>query len=107
MAPARPVRGDEMSWKIWVLVAIVATVVALAAVAGWLLFKRPLAVFAWQGRAALKKHLARNTRIEVSTLPYNLPLLEWLTGQKAANRQLLLVTAADQSLALTYDGAST
>src|SRR6202008_3628977 len=37
--------------------------------------------------------------IEVATLPYNSPLLEWLNGQRAINRELLLVTATDESLA--------
>jgi 4-hydroxybenzoate polyprenyltransferase/phosphoserine phosphatase len=51
------------------------------------------------GRAALKRNLAQQVSIEVASLPYNSPLLAWLNGQRATNREVLLVTAADESLA--------
>jgi phosphoserine phosphatase len=51
------------------------------------------------GRAALKKCLARQVSIEIASLPYNSALLEWLESQRATGRELLLVTAADESLA--------
>jgi pimeloyl-ACP methyl ester carboxylesterase len=44
-----------MSWRLAVLLGIVAVVVGLAGWSGWLLFKRPLDVFAWQGRLALRR----------------------------------------------------
>src|SRR5947208_46293 len=70
----------------------------------WLLKRKPwlvLLVPFWslRGRAVLKRNLAKQVSIEVASLPYNSPLLEWLNGQRAANREVLLVTAADESLA--------
>lgn len=63
----------------------------------WLL---PLVPIWWlRGRAALKSNLARRVSIEIATLPYNSSLLEWLIAQRAANRELLLITAAGESLA--------
>jgi 4-hydroxybenzoate polyprenyltransferase len=63
----------------------------------WLLLLVPF--WCLRGRAALKRSLARQVSIEIAFLPYNAPLLEWLKGQKATKRELLLVTAADESLA--------
>jgi 4-hydroxybenzoate polyprenyltransferase len=63
----------------------------------WLLLLVPF--WCLKGRAALKRSIARQVSIEVASLPYNSPLVEWLRSQKAAQRQLLLVTAADESLA--------
>jgi 4-hydroxybenzoate polyprenyltransferase len=69
-----------------------------------LLKKKPwlvLVVPFWclRGRAALKRSLAQQVSIDVTSLPYNSPLLEWLNSQRVTNRELLLVTAADESLA--------
>jgi 4-hydroxybenzoate polyprenyltransferase len=63
----------------------------------WLLLLVPF--WCLGGRAALKRKLARQVSVEVALLPYNPRLLEWLNGQKSAKRELLLVTAADESLA--------
>ncbi len=63
----------------------------------WLLLLVP---FWWfRGRAALKRNLAQRVSIEISSLPYNSSVLEWLRGQRAAHRELLLVTASDETLA--------
>jgi 4-hydroxybenzoate polyprenyltransferase len=51
------------------------------------------------GRAALKRYVATNARLDVGSLPYNTPLLEFLKQQKATGRTIVLVTAADQSVA--------
>jgi len=63
----------------------------------WLLMLVPF--WCLRGRAALKRSIARRVTIDVASLPYNAPLVEWLRSQTAAQRQLLLVTAADESLA--------
>jgi len=52
-----------------------------------------------RGRAYLKQRIARQISIDVRSLPYNSAFLEWLRSQKAAKREMLLVTAADESLA--------
>jgi 4-hydroxybenzoate polyprenyltransferase len=63
----------------------------------WLL---PLVPF-WllSGRAALKWRIAEQVSLDVSILPYNSALLEWLHKQKSLGRRLILVTAADEILA--------
>jgi 4-hydroxybenzoate polyprenyltransferase/phosphoserine phosphatase len=63
----------------------------------WLLLMVP--VWCLQGKAALKRRLAQHISVDVASLPYNLPLLEWLRHEKAANRRLVLATAAEESLA--------
>jgi 4-hydroxybenzoate polyprenyltransferase len=57
----------------------------------------------WQmfatSRAGIKRNVARLAPLDVSLLPYNLALLDYLRAQKAAGRQLILTTAADQRTA--------
>jgi 4-hydroxybenzoate polyprenyltransferase/phosphoserine phosphatase len=50
-------------------------------------------------RAGLKRNVAALAPLDVSLLPYNRPLLAYLREQKAAGRQLVLATAADQRIA--------
>jgi len=52
-----------------------------------------------QGKAVLKKNLATRVDFDVSTLPYNLELLNWLKQQKLEGRKLILCTASDISIA--------
>jgi 4-hydroxybenzoate polyprenyltransferase len=52
-----------------------------------------------QGRARLKQNVARRIAIHVPSLPYHKEFLEWLRSQKVEGRRLMLVTAADQSIA--------
>ncbi len=52
-----------------------------------------------KGKAAFKHHVTDAVTIEVSSLPYNRPLLEYLVQQNAAGRPLFLATAADRRLA--------
>jgi 4-hydroxybenzoate polyprenyltransferase len=52
-----------------------------------------------QGRARFKQKLAERARVDVTTLPYNPDLLAFLTAQRQQGRHLVLVTAADGSLA--------
>ena len=63
----------------------------------WLLFMVPL--WCLQGKAVLKRKIARHISIDIDRLPYNSELLYWLRRQKSANRRLLLATAAEESLA--------
>lgn len=68
----------------------------------WLLLMVPF--WCLQGKAALKRRIAQHVSVDVSSLPYNLPLLEWLRHEKAANRRLVLATAAEDSLARKIAG---
>lgn len=70
------------------------------------LFARTHPTHAWRlpswlfrGRAYFKHRLASQTAIDPSTLPYNEELLERLRGERARGRRLVLVTAADASIA--------
>ncbi len=65
---------------------------------------RPLSIFRiplwlFEGKAALKRHLAVRTSFDPALLPYNQALLSWLKSQKAGGRTLILCTAADHSIA--------
>lgn len=51
------------------------------------------------GRANLKYKLAQGNAFDVASLPYNMPLLDWLRHQKASGRVLILCTASDRSIA--------
>ena len=62
---------------------------AILSIPGWLA----------QGKGAFKRHVTNAVSLDVSSLPYNKPLLEYLTQQHAAGRQLFLATAADRALA--------
>ncbi|MEZ5501330.1 MAG: hypothetical protein R3E50_01265 [Halioglobus sp.] len=61
-----------------------------------------LAMLAWlfTGKARFKENVAKRTSLDVDTLPYNQPLLEWLRQQQLAGRALVLVTAANQRIAM-------
>lgn len=56
---------------------------------------------AWlaRGKAHLKQQLAARATVDVSALPFNMPLLEALRQEKARGRTLVLCTASDRSLA--------
>lgn len=51
------------------------------------------------GKAHLKRRLASCTALDVATLPYNQPLLEWLRQEHRRGRSLVLCTAADHATA--------
>jgi 4-hydroxybenzoate polyprenyltransferase/phosphoserine phosphatase len=64
----------------------------------------PLSLFALpsalaRGKAALKEWIAEQVSPDVTLLPYNEPLLEWLRAEHAGGRQLVLCTASDQRYA--------
>jgi 4-hydroxybenzoate polyprenyltransferase len=51
------------------------------------------------GRAAFKNRVAANSRLDVTLLPYNQPLLRYLESQKRAGRHLAMATAANLTTA--------
>ena len=52
-----------------------------------------------KGRACLKKYLAENSNVDVTTLPYNRSVLEYITTWRNEGGSTALVTASDQSYA--------
>ena len=60
-----------------------------------------LAMIFWlfSGKSEFKAQIASRTRLDIETLPYNQPLLEWLREQREAGRPLMLVTAANHRIA--------
>ena len=69
-----------------------------------LVFRNPLIVFrlfAWAlaGKARLKHEVAARYVIEADSWPYHGPLIDWLRGEKAAGRRLVLATGAAGSTA--------
>jgi 4-hydroxybenzoate polyprenyltransferase/phosphoserine phosphatase len=52
-----------------------------------------------QGKAALKQHLTSAVQLDVTHLPYNRELLQYLEQQHAVGRPLYLATAANVALA--------
>ncbi len=68
------------------------------------IFSRPASVLSaclhlHEGRPAFKRRLAALDALEVESLPARTDLLEYLSEQKAAGREIHLVTAADQTIA--------
>ncbi|WP_374355913.1 UbiA family prenyltransferase [Chitinimonas sp.] len=65
-----------------------------------LVLERPLdalrmPVWLLRGIASLKHEIASRVALDVSALPYNLPLLDWLRAQRAQGRFLILATASN------------
>ena len=52
-----------------------------------------------QGKAALKQHLAQTIQLDVTHLPYNRELLQYLEQQRSTGRPIYLATAADADTA--------
>jgi hypothetical protein len=66
--------------------------------------KNPLSIFSillWlgRGRAAFKHWVAAKAHINAALLPYNAPLVAYLTSEKARGRMIVLATAAHISIA--------
>ena len=69
-----------------------------------LLHNNPLLLFLlpfWlvKGIAYLKFKVANNCLLDVTTLPYNLLLIDWLKEQKANGKKIILCTAANDRIA--------
>ncbi len=69
-----------------------------------MLFRRPFQFFilvlgSWRGRAWLKRRIWETQKLSPDSLPYNSQVIDLIRQQKAAGRQILLVTASDQAAA--------
>jgi len=60
-----------------------------------------LAIPFWlfRGKALLKQKLASHVNAEITSLPFNQQLIDWLQSQKDLGRKLVLCTATDMSIA--------
>ncbi|WP_223644869.1 UbiA family prenyltransferase [Corallococcus sp. EGB] len=65
--------------------------------APWLLLLLPLWVL--KGKAFFKAEVARRSRLDVASLPYNVEVVAFLREEHARGRRLVLATAADRSIA--------
>jgi 4-hydroxybenzoate polyprenyltransferase len=52
-----------------------------------------------RGKAKFKREVAKHASINIARLPFRPELLEWLDTERTAGRRLVLVTAADRSIA--------
>jgi 4-hydroxybenzoate polyprenyltransferase len=52
-----------------------------------------------RGRAVFKEELAKRTKLDPRSLPYNQELLEWLRTERARGRHIWLCTAANERIA--------
>jgi len=69
-----------------------------------LLKSRPLVAlrapfWLWKGKAFLKQQIAARIELDVSSLPYDRPLLDWIRQRRGEGSHLALCTASDQRLA--------
>lgn len=56
------------------------------------------------GKARLKEEVASRVHLDIATLPYNEPFVEFLRGEKAKGRSLLLVTGTNRRNAARIAG---
>lgn len=61
-------------------------------------FASPL-LWLTKGKVTLKEELAKRASLDVSALPYNRALIDWLTSEKQQGRRLVLATASHSLLA--------
>jgi 4-hydroxybenzoate polyprenyltransferase len=73
------------------------TVLSLARSKPYLLLLLPFWLV--KGVAYLKLKVAENSVLDVTTLPYNVPFIDWLKEQKASGKTLVLCTAANKLIA--------
>lgn len=52
-----------------------------------------------QGIAHLKLKVAEHSKLDVTTLPYNQPLIDWLSEEKLCGKKIILITAANEKVA--------
>lgn len=70
------------------------------------IFRNPFNLFSilgWLGRgkAGFKEALVSHQPLDVSSLPYNQELIDWLTTEKNSGREVVLCTGANQAIAKT------
>jgi len=59
----------------------------------------PAGISLLRGKAAFKQSVMGSVDLSASALPYRKEFVEWLRGQKAAGRKLILATGADKEIA--------
>lgn len=52
-----------------------------------------------KGIAHLKQKVAEHSELDVTTLPYNQPLIDWLKEKKQCGKKIILCTAANEKIA--------
>jgi len=62
----------------------------------WIFF---LPVWLMRGKSQLKAEIAARVELDVTTLPYNQPFVDYLKSEKANGRKLILVTATNEKFA--------
>ncbi|TDY25421.1 4-hydroxybenzoate polyprenyltransferase [Paraburkholderia sp. BL6665CI2N2] len=60
---------------------------------------QPFNWFAIGGKSALKSRLEENANLDVTVLPYDKQVIDWLSGQRAAGRTLALATTSHEHVA--------
>jgi 4-hydroxybenzoate polyprenyltransferase/phosphoserine phosphatase len=77
---------------------LIESVLAYVRIRPW----RLLRVIAWLflGKARFKQELGRSVKLQADSLPYAGPLLEYIETESKRGRKILLVTAADSSIAI-------
>lgn len=70
-----------------------------------LIRNKPFSLFSlpfWliKGIAFLKLKVAESCELDVTTLPYNLPFIDWLKEQKDSGRKIVLCSAANERVAI-------
>jgi 4-hydroxybenzoate polyprenyltransferase/phosphoserine phosphatase len=58
-----------------------------------------IALWLLRGKAHMKEQIARRTRIDIASLPYNEPLLAFVRRERSRGRAVVLCTAADEHYA--------
>ena len=96
-APSRTVLCVDMDGTLLKTDLIWECIISLLKVRPFLLFRIPFWLL--EGRAGFKRRLAQWAPVDVSTLPYRSELLEFLSTQRQLGRRIVLVTAAEGSLA--------
>ncbi len=67
------------------------------------IFKLPFWLF--KGKARLKHEIARRVTLDVTTLPYQQDLVEFLSKERESGRELVLATASDVTFARAVAGS--
>ena len=57
-----------------------------------------LPFWASHGRAALKRRLAKEVKLDIGSLPFNEELLAWLSEERAQGRRMALYSASDETV---------
>ncbi len=58
-----------------------------------------LPIWLTRGVAYLKLKVAESSQLDVTTLPYNIPLINWLKKEKSGGSKIVLCTAANERIA--------